>query len=201
MEKSEFGRGLDFYKCPICKKEFDRTKQRCQGLGKHMSIIHRITIKEWYEKNIKRPLCKCGCRTPTTFSKHHTGWNAYIVGHGSRNKMPKGKRHHNWKGGIKKHSAGYIEIRVYSEHLRKDKSGYVKEHILIMEKHLGRFIKLGEVIHHLDGNKHNNKIENLILCKGHSEHRKIHFEMEKLVYSLIKDGKVIYDGKKFKFKK
>jgi hypothetical protein len=39
-----------------------------------------------------------------------------------------------------------------------------------MEKYLGRKLKKGEVVHHIDHNKKNDKIENLILCKNAFEH-------------------------------
>ncbi len=43
-------------------------------------------------------------------------------------------------------------------------------HRYIMEKHLRRKLKKGEVVHHIDENKTNNNISNLRLYKSHSEH-------------------------------
>jgi len=66
--------------------------------------------------------------------------------------------------------------KVERKHISK--SGYVliwdgfrhkREHRLIVEKELGRDLKETEVVHHIDGNKTNNKIENLALMP-----RKIH---------------------------
>ena len=61
-----------------------------------------------------------------------------------------------------------------------NKSGYVStkdengvwrpEHTVVMEKYLGRKLRKGEVVHHIDHNRANNKIENLVLCESVFEH-------------------------------
>ena len=42
-------------------------------------------------------------------------------------------------------------------------NGYIYEHRYVAEKFLGRFLSDDEVVHHLDGNKMNNRSENLIV--------------------------------------
>ena len=49
------------------------------------------------------------------------------------------------------------------------------EHRVIMEIHIGRKLTAGEIVHHIDGNKHNNRIENLKLMTQ-SEHLREHFK-------------------------
>jgi len=56
-----------------------------------------------------------------------------------------------------------------------------------MEEHLGRQLKKGEVIHHIDGNKKNNRLDNLYLC-NRKEHSKIERSAEALVKELYQLG-------------
>lgn len=55
-------------------------------------------------------------------------------------------------------------------------SPYVGEHILVVEKQLGRFLTKAECIHHKDGNRANNNPDNLQLfadAQGHSSYERL----------------------------
>jgi len=67
----------------------------------------------------------------------------------------------NWKGGII-NVGGYIYIKV-KDHPNKTKDGYVAEHRLVVEKSIGRYLKKHEIVHHVNENKQDNRIENLRL--------------------------------------
>ena len=49
------------------------------------------------------------------------------------------------------------------------------EHRVEAEKKIGRNLKSGEIVHHIDGNKHNNSHDNLEILTQ-SEHLKLHFK-------------------------
>lgn len=76
-----------------------------------------------------------------------------------------------WKGGRRKKN-GYIEVK-RPEHPRSGQRGYVYEHILVMETHLGRYLTTDEVVHHKNYDKTDNRIENLQLMTQ-LEHNRFH---------------------------
>ncbi len=92
----------------------------------------------------------------------------------------------NWKGGrfIKKHrKKGKPDVSYWA--VRKPdhpnaRRGYVLEHRLIMEEKIGRYLTLDEVVHHINGNKLDNRIENLELHSRPS-HIIEHHEARKLI--------------------
>lgn len=81
-------------------------------------------------------------------------------------------RNPNWNGG-KRMANGYIMV-LNRTHPFCNNSGYIYEHRLVMEKHLGRTLLPTEVVHHIDGNKTNNKIENLMLFNKNKDHARHH---------------------------
>ncbi len=60
------------------------------------------------------------------------------------------------------------------EHPRANGSKVVMEQIIIMEKHLGRFLTKEEVVHHRNEIKTDNRIENLQLFANKAEHMRYH---------------------------
>ena len=80
--------------------------------------------------------------------------------------------HYRWNGGRFSHKQGYIYVSV-DKHPRASKRGYVFEHILIVEKQLGRYLRKDETVHHLNGVKTDNRIENLVVLRQQDHNRVI----------------------------
>jgi len=85
-----------------------------------------------------------------------------------------GKNAKNWRGGRRKTGGGHIYLYA-PEHPFASDGGYVMEHRLIMEQFIGRMLTPDEVIHHKNGIKDDNRLENLELTTK-AEHLKTHFE-------------------------
>ena len=76
------------------------------------------------------------------------------------------ERRRNWKGGKTTTANGYIYAYA-PDHPEANCRGYVMEHRLVMEEHLGRFLKLKENVHHKNGIRDDNTISNLELWTKH----------------------------------
>lgn len=89
-----------------------------------------------------------------------------------------GKKCHNWKGGIIKRKNSYPLFSIYlldknEQILYKQMfyKNYCRQHRIVVARKLKRPLLTTEHIHHINGNKADNRIENLYLFKSNSEHR------------------------------
>lgn len=91
----------------------------------------------------------------------------------SHSESVRGKLNPRWKGGRITEYHGYI-YRYKPHHPFTNKDGYVFEHRLVMEEHIGRYLFPEEVVHHKNNKPSDNDIKNLLLFKNQAEHVRIH---------------------------
>jgi hypothetical protein len=86
---------------------------------------------------------------------------AHMEGRANTFKGKNGPQSPNWSGGRKVNSQGYVRIWVPMGTPGRGKNGYMMEHRKVMQEHLGRPLDPKEIVHHRNGVKDDNRIENL----------------------------------------
>lgn len=146
------------------RKLFCSTQCKTTWHNQNRSLPHNVIYNcEICGKHVSRYISPCLIRPG---SQKYCSVKCRGTGHSKENSC-------HWKGG--EVSNGHGHIYAYAkDHPFATKGGYVMKHRLVMEKKIGRYLKKEEVVHHIDGNRSNNKTENLQLCASASEHSRLH---------------------------
>ena len=94
---------------------------------------------------------------------------------------------------------GYRYVKVKESNVCKNGwEIYRPEHILLIENKIGRRLSRtkngkGEGVHHINGDKLDNRIENLVLYSCEQEHRYMHNSLCNIAFELVKNGLIEFD--------
>lgn len=155
--------------CFTCGKKFHCKPSR---LRRSKLIFCSLVCKHSVPKKLHKVQCAgCGQSFLRNNTEYRPRYNSYCTRacYVANNKRF-GPAHHNWKDGTYRQN-GYLFL--------KTETGYRGQHVLIAEKALGRKLRTTEVVHHINGNKTDNRNSNLLICTR-SYHRQLHDNMSRL---------------------
>lgn len=185
-------------KCSICGsirfyKSGDKKIDRCSHCYRNfLKTRGTENHPNWIAENKKTRCLDCGkkngyklrcwdCFLKWNKGENHHNWagggkKCIVCGEKTKNqckqikrcrkcytKWHRGSNHKDWKGGRLLLDTGYVRLMVNGKPFL--------EHRYIMEQHIGRKLDEAEVIHHLNGIRDDNRIENLEITNSH-DHEK-----------------------------
>lgn len=179
-------RYMDIYGFERRDANEERSKITMHGMSDTKFKNH--LIEQYKTKSINKIAKELGV-SPVIIYKYMDRYGIPRLSQKESNTKYNANNQNNYKGGKTSHGDGYMKL-LLPDHPRANKLGYVLEHIVVMEKHIGRHLKKGEVVHHINGIKSDNRIENLLLLtvKEHSALHKGNGNLYKSVSQLKKEG-------------
>jgi hypothetical protein len=148
----------------------------------HWTSIRYATMYGRYRLVIDVTCSRCGIRRMESWDNVNKRYRNGILS-GScthcNSVFRRGPSHPNWKNGRYTSKRGYIYITLkpnskylpmsqYSRTQAEGSVGYIPEHRYVMAKKLGRCLKSTEHVHHINGDKTDNRVENLELVNNQS---------------------------------
>ena len=115
--------------------------------------------------------CLCGCGTALGSGRRYVKGHT-LRSHAGRPAAPSGPQNGNWRGGASIDVNGYRRLNVGGRRLL--------EHRIVVERALGRPLPESAVVHHVNGDRLDNRPQNLVACDGVQYHKLLHTRQEAL---------------------
>lgn len=130
-----------------------------------------VVCRNFSHPKITRWECRCSCgktsvvaaqslKAGLTTSCGHVRNAQTSIRTAERNRANSGMNHPGWKGGRWVNHDGYV---VLHRAIHGGSEKYKLEHVVVMEQALGRHLFPDETVHHKNGVRHDNRLENLEL--------------------------------------
>jgi hypothetical protein len=179
-DKSEFGKdrhakdGLR-YSCKDCCNKSQRARPKkkarftCESCGKTKEVDY------YSNKSRQTNFClNCVAKETQTGVRKPRGDSSYIS------------------------TDGYKMIKCDGDYDKSGRTRYRREHVLVMENEISRKLKTtkgynGEQVHHIDGDKLNNSIDNLLLCMDTKHHKDIDCQLHELAFELVRNKVITFN--------
>lgn len=152
-------------------------------------ILEDIEIRNNKRKKVTRICDDCGKKETARMDHVWVGRNkrgkidlcskcANSSRHRKNSSWDKGEKSPSWRGGVIKTPEGLTKIYI-------SPGKYEYEHRIIVSERIGRPLRKGEMVHHINSNRTDNREDNLLLLNNEQEHRNLHALIEKYSFSLF----------------
>jgi hypothetical protein len=157
-------------------------------------------VTPYYSDDASIATCACGCGGSPAPRR------TYITRHNLRSIDRRSPAHRAalseaarlvWQTKRKRKPLGSRRLDAHGYWLVKVKEGgerWDKEHVLVIEEAIGRRLLPGEQVHHINGVRTDNRLDNLQHCASGSEHMQIEGTFKRLLAPLLEAGHVVYDA-------
>lgn len=181
-KRDKYGRFINYYKHKLNIKNIEELY-----LKRKKSLCQIAKIYDCDKSAIKKILVdnKIKIRNIIKSRQPGTEWHKKFI------KRIKNTVHMKYKPGKHINYSNYICLTINGK-------SYA-EHKLIMEKILRRKLKKGECVHHIDGDRQNNKKYNLSLCENKGKHGNVHYSLQFIAYELVKMGIIKFNRNTSKY--
>lgn len=162
---------MGIYICRTCQEKFEESRRGKWGYCE----AHRLNRMQRYEQQQQHACVGCGAVVSRKAVRCQFCEQEHRIG------LHEGADSVHYKGGRSIDKHGYVQILLPREE-RKGRR-YRAEHTLVWERANGKIVPRGWVIHHINGTKTDNRLENLVAV-SRSEHNHRHDDQERRIREL-----------------